>query len=535
MRDLRKQSRDLTHLREEQSEPTSPIDSPDSPISPKGSSIRSHHAEATEIVDECTHSEHDDSAEATVVVDECTHAEHELKDVRGELVEQVEHGKEHDKLNEQNKHDEHQKQGGHDDHRPGQGDDKPEHVPLPAEESSESKSIQDESIKEEADRVPLTANVADEPKAWPEEHLKELQYVPPTAESVNGSQKQGGKHIDDSISSIAVEEGSNDEPEAQDRDHSKQRPQKDVAEDARSSVALAEQQSEYLSNTPTGILTDKHPTFIRSDVPLELIPPPTPGASEFEETPPCDERHPAGEELEEPQTKSEPAKSKEAPSSDVQHPTLTRTNVANPQRPDIPQSASDPTVAKKAPSPANRHRRAVPAKGRKPSKRRSIPIITIQRPSYSGLSAAEGELPAAPLSTPEPHTVDIVLSEGRYVTKHTPLKKRLEEERKITAELTAKDRERIVQEIATNMASLEPNVPDIGALRPNRSLPTLPRVKRRMKIRGKVVRGPVLKLLLGRQLGGPTKQALKLATLGDIPTIPDVAHACGWPNPVATS
>ena len=39
-------------------------------------------------------------------------------------------------------------------------------------------------------------------------------------------------------------------------------------------------------------------------------------------------------------------------------------------------------------------------------------------------------------------------------------------------------------------------------------------VKTRMKIRRVAVRGPVLKLLLGRQLAGPTKDALKMRALG---------------------
>ncbi len=158
-------------------------------------------------------------------------------------------------------------------------------------------------------------------------------------------------------------------------------------------------------------------------------------------------------------------------------------------------------------------------------KRRSIPRIIIQRPSYSGFSEADGGVPSAPLSTPEPHTIDVVLSEGRYVTKRLPIKTRLDEERKITSELTPADRDRIIQEISSDMASLEPTVPGTENLTQKVSIPALPKVKRRMKVRGKVVRSPVLKLLLGRQLGGPTGKALKLASHGDALPV----------NPTATS
>ena len=78
----------------------------------------------------------------------------------------------------------------------------------------------------------------------------------------------------------------------------------------------------------------------------------------------------------------------------------------------------------------------------------------------------------------------------------------------------------MIQEIADDIATSSPQAPDLAALPPRPipagelNLPIDLKVKRRSKVRSVIVRGPVLKVLLGRQLAGPTKQGLKLTALG---------------------
>ena len=154
-------------------------------------------------------------------------------------------------------------------------------------------------------------------------------------------------------------------------------------------------------------------------------------------------------------------------------------------------------------------------------------ISMIQRPSSSESSKCiDVEFSTAPLSAPDPRAIDSVLSENRPGTKRFSLKERLEEKRRrTTSELTQQDRERIIQNIAGGIAAVPPD--PIETEDSSRLIDV--KVKRRMKVRSVFVRGPVLKLLLGRQLAGPTKEALKMyahgkaVPVGDLPLIPEVA------------
>ena len=166
-----------------------------------------------------------------------------------------------------------------------------------------------------------------------------------------------------------------------------------------------------------------------------------------------------------------------------------------------------------------------PAVPKKPS---PPPIITIQRPSSGDVSESEeGEIPAAPLPMPEPRTMDSALSESRSRTEEPLLRELLDEGRHVTPELTEQDRERTLQDIASDMAAVPTGPTETEKL----TRPSDTKIKRRMKIRSACVRGPVLKLLLGRQLAGPTKDALRMYALGKavppevLPAIPDCVNA----------
>ena len=160
-------------------------------------------------------------------------------------------------------------------------------------------------------------------------------------------------------------------------------------------------------------------------------------------------------------------------------------------------------------APSKKDRRVVITEPKKPL---PPPAITIQRPSNSDISdiseVDEDESSTQPIKSPNPRTIDSVLAEERRGSRDSPMQQRLEEERLITSKLTQADRERIIQDIATDMAAAPPPIEQIGD-----PVPSL-EVKKRMKVRRALVRGPMLKLILGRQLAGPAKQALKLSALG---------------------
>lgn len=159
-----------------------------------------------------------------------------------------------------------------------------------------------------------------------------------------------------------------------------------------------------------------------------------------------------------------------------------------------------------APSKSGRH-----VSISEPGKPLPPPMITIQRPSNSDMSDIseldDDELQAQSTKSHNPRSIEDVLAEGRRGSESLPLEQGLEEERLITSELTQEDRERIIQDVAKNMAANPTPAAQAGNL-----VPSL-RVKKRMKVRRAVVRGPMLRLLLGRQLAGPTKQALRMRAL----------------------
>ena len=155
------------------------------------------------------------------------------------------------------------------------------------------------------------------------------------------------------------------------------------------------------------------------------------------------------------------------------------------------------------------------------------PTITIQRPSNSDISeVGEEEYPVQPSPSPKPRKIDDVLAKEMRGSEDLPLQERLEEERRITPQLTNADREQIIQDITADIAAVPIPTQDIGQLAKfpeTGDLTKSARIKRRMKVRRTFVRRPVLKLLLGRQLAGPAKEALRMGALGKIAPPADVA------------
>lgn len=137
------------------------------------------------------------------------------------------------------------------------------------------------------------------------------------------------------------------------------------------------------------------------------------------------------------------------------------------------------------------------------------PLITIQRPSNSDISEVGDYEATEQLKEPSnPQTIDSVLAEERQGTESLPLQQRLEEERRLTSELTQAERQGVIQKIATDIAAVPNPVTQPGEVTMSTE------VKKRMQIRRAIVRSPMLKLLLGRQLAGPAKEALKMRALG---------------------
>ena len=157
------------------------------------------------------------------------------------------------------------------------------------------------------------------------------------------------------------------------------------------------------------------------------------------------------------------------------------------------------------------------------------PTIMIQRPSNSDISESDGdESPVAPLPTPKPCSTDNVVSGGRPRTRSPPLGEQLDnEECHATSKSTEQDRERMIQSIASDITAIPPGRMETEDL--SRTINV--KVKRRMKLRSTCVRGPVLKLLLGRQLAGPTKEALRMYALGKAVPVESLPIAAAGVSP----
>ena len=120
----------------------------------------------------------------------------------------------------------------------------------------------------------------------------------------------------------------------------------------------------------------------------------------------------------------------------------------------------------------------------------------VQKPSDSSVSDLSG-----------PHTIDKVLASERLASSQQSLPK--------AGELTT---------VPPNPASewQVPEVPASGMQVPVVSVPALaktPQIRRRTKVmrktRNVAARKTILKILLGRQLAGPTKQALSMLAKGE--------------------
>lgn len=143
-----------------------------------------------------------------------------------------------------------------------------------------------------------------------------------------------------------------------------------------------------------------------------------------------------------------------------------------------------------------------------PSKSLPTPKITIQRPTDSDLGEFDDPEPSHQTSP----RLKLCIIDGALVKQHqgTGSLEHLEEERRITSELTRHDHESIVQHIAAEMGAVSSSATEVE----EQSSSVHVKVKMSMRIRRKVVRRPVLKLMLGRQLAGPTREALERLAQG---------------------